>query len=85
MQNGGEVVKMLVDMVCGVLNVVQAPIQVLTFNVMFCIKTLTMNVKQKSYHQKQLLVFMLHVIMVGEIILNMVFENHTKFGFVTII
>jgi hypothetical protein len=44
-----------------------------------------MSARQKSYHRKQLLVFMLHVIVVGEIILEVVFENHTKFGFVTII
>jgi hypothetical protein len=44
-----------------------------------------MSARQKSYNQKQLLVFMLHVIMVGEIILKVVSENHTKFGFVMII
>jgi hypothetical protein len=82
MQDGGEVVKVLVDMVCSVLNVVQAPIELLSFNVMFCIKDTNHECKD---HQKQLLVFMLHVIMVGEIILEAISENHTKFCFLMII
>jgi hypothetical protein len=47
MQDGGEVVKVLVDMVCGVLNVVRAPIQLLNFNVMFCIKDTNHECKAK--------------------------------------
>ncbi len=51
-QNGGEVVKVLVHMLCGVLNVVYAPIQVLSFNVMFCIKDTNHECKAKILSSK---------------------------------
>ncbi len=74
-------IKVLVDMVCGILNVV--PLDP-TFNAMFYKRTLTMNVSWKSYLWK-LLVFLFHVMTVGKITPEVVFENHTKSIFVMMI
>jgi hypothetical protein len=76
----GKSMKILMGMLCGILNVV--PSNPTTLNVMICIRTLTMSASHKSYHQQQLLAFLL---MVGGITLKTVLRRHTNFGFVVMI
>ncbi len=84
-QNGGEVVKVLVDMVCGVLNVVQASIQLLNFNVMFCIKDTNHECKAKILSSKKTIGVHAPCYNGWWNNLEVVSKNHTKFCFVMII
>ncbi len=79
----GKYVKVHVDMVFSVLNIV--PLNP-TFNAMLYKKTLAMRVvRWKSYHKKWLLAFLLHIMMVGGKASKVVFESHIDFGFVKMI
>ncbi len=74
----GKFVKVLVDMVFGVLNIVSPNP---TLNAVLYKKTLAMRVvRWKWYHKKWLLAFLLHIMMVGGIISKVVFENHMDFS-----
>jgi len=79
----GKFVKVLVDVVSSVLNIVLLNP---TLNAMLYKKTLAMRVVGwKSYHKKWLLAFLLHIMMVGGIASKVIFESHIDFGFVMMI
>jgi hypothetical protein len=69
--------KILMDMMCGVLNIVpQNP----TINVMVCKRTPNVSAYENHIIKNKLFVFLFHIMMVGGIALKVVFDRH-KFWF----